>query len=448
MRARAERARTRELTENSGPQTGELKGSYRATKRCTVLWSTESTLLTMGKTALILLGVAAMLTFPGCSSRHGNAAGVRQHTVEKFGYIDAKGRVVVRPQFDQVSSFSEGLAAVLVAGKWGYINRNGKMVIEPTFEECNPISERLAAVYIGGCGFGYIDHSGKAVIKPSRRFSSCARFSEGMAAVAFGRDASGEPCNFGYISRSGKLAIQPGFACAGDFSNGLALVADRKGWALIDRSGTTVSRIRRGIPYPAEKISEGLISARIGDRYGYINTSGKIAVKPQYDETQDFHQGRAAVQMGGNGHLSEGWGYIDKNGRIIVAPRFVSGDSFSDELASVRVEGSLDYGYIDREGKMAIPARFREANPFSGGFALVRIGTWNWSYIDKHGKVVIAMPHSDAPATGNLRLDCSPWGFSEGRAPCAIMRKETKDEASRRQAAERNHARDDDRQFR
>jgi hypothetical protein len=44
----------------------------------------------------------------------------------KEGYIDATGRMVIKPQFDMVAEgFSEGLACIKVGEKCGYIDKTG-----------------------------------------------------------------------------------------------------------------------------------------------------------------------------------------------------------------------------------------------------------------------------------------------------------------------------------
>jgi hypothetical protein len=42
--------------------------------------------------------------------------------VGKYGYADAQGNIIIKPQFDKALDFSEGLAAVEQDGLWGYIN--------------------------------------------------------------------------------------------------------------------------------------------------------------------------------------------------------------------------------------------------------------------------------------------------------------------------------------
>jgi hypothetical protein len=43
------------------------------------------------------------------------------HCVNKYGYINNTGEIVIKPQFDLAYAFSEGLAVVEVNGKEGFI---------------------------------------------------------------------------------------------------------------------------------------------------------------------------------------------------------------------------------------------------------------------------------------------------------------------------------------
>lgn len=61
----------------------------------------------------------------------------------KWGYIDTNGKVVIKAQYDEARSFSNGLGAVCTEGKWGYINTKNELVINNDF---------LDAGYIGSDG--------------------------------------------------------------------------------------------------------------------------------------------------------------------------------------------------------------------------------------------------------------------------------------------------------
>lgn len=48
---------------------------------------------------------------------------------DKWGYAGQDKEILIKPQYQDASWFSEGLAAVKIGNKWGYINRLGKLVI-------------------------------------------------------------------------------------------------------------------------------------------------------------------------------------------------------------------------------------------------------------------------------------------------------------------------------
>jgi len=117
----------------------------------------------------------------------------------KWGYIDKTGKTIISPRFEEVSNFSEGLAAVKTGGKWGYIDKTGKTIISPRFEEGSDFSEGLAAVNTAG-KWGYIDKAGNFLIGP--QFDYASRFYEGLARVHVGK-------KMGYILKTGKFFWGP-----------------------------------------------------------------------------------------------------------------------------------------------------------------------------------------------------------------------------------------------
>jgi hypothetical protein len=125
----------------------------------------------------------------------------------KAGVVDRDEKIIVDPQFDFISAYSEELAAVRVGDKWGYIDTKGKVAVQPQFDLAWGFSEGLAVVRVGpveGGKRGYIDKNGKFVIQP--QFDWAYSFSNGMAYVAFGEFNTG---TFGYIDKRGKYLWKP-----------------------------------------------------------------------------------------------------------------------------------------------------------------------------------------------------------------------------------------------
>lgn len=264
--------------------------------------------------------------------------------------------------------------------------------------------------------FGFIDKSGKVVIKP--QFDSAEDFSEGLAQVS----SSDKPGKYGYVDTTGKMVISPQFDKADSFSEGLALVeADGKD-VFIDKTGKVV--IKPDLT-PREGFKKGLAVAGTVGSYGFINKSGKVSISAQFTFADSFYEGFAAVYSGGTFRLcptEDGptvaftggkWQYIDKDGDpMIKVPDTLSqpiyDHKFSNGLALIRAADTGKYGYLNQKGVIAIPAQFDFARPFSEGLALIATGgkpddrytyggdcpsltyyNGKYGFIDTEGKTVI-----------------------------------------------------------
>jgi len=119
-------------------------------KRCVIL-------ITLFSIVMMLSGCNAAA---GAGNDNSGLFPVKEGT--KYGFIDRSGKVVIAAQFDRVTDFSEGRAAVQVNKKWGYIDTSGKYVIEPQFDSASVYENGLASVKLGK-KTGYIDRGCKFV---------------------------------------------------------------------------------------------------------------------------------------------------------------------------------------------------------------------------------------------------------------------------------------------
>ncbi|MCU0537534.1 MAG: WG repeat-containing protein [Hydrococcus sp. Prado102] len=148
----------------------------------------------------------------------------------------------------------------------------------------------------------------------------------------------------------------------------------------------------------AQKVSqftEGLAAVKVGDKWGYIDTTGKIAIALQYDSVSVFSDGLAQVAID-----SEFW-YIDKTNKVVIKPQVDSALAFSEGLAEILIGDK--FGYMDKTGKIVIAPQFDIALKFSEELALVahsnetdRIDAIEWGYIDKSGKYIWNQPIKEA----------------------------------------------------
>lgn len=289
----------------------------------------------------------------------------------KYGFIDAAGRVVIKPQFDGALPFTEGLAAVSLGKRWGFIDSSGRVIVPLRYYAVAPFSDGLAAVTLADGASrqcGYIDRTGQFVIKPQNKFV-CRPFKEGFALVGIYDERIGESFD-GYINKQGELALGGQYVRADPFSEGLALVVSWTNSVFINKQGETVIDLKRydgndtyGDEYvPAGPFSEGLAEVGIKSasqygyyRYGYVNRAGRVIFKlpERFRAEGAFQNGRAVV-------------FQEKTKRVRV-------DLGGGEIIEQGVDVSA-YGYIDKTGRVVIPTRFSEAEDFSDGLAVVKTG--------------------------------------------------------------------------
>ncbi|MBL4633487.1 MAG: WG repeat-containing protein, partial [Kofleriaceae bacterium] len=110
----------------------------------------------------------------------------------KMGYIDHTGKFLIPASFGHAHDFSENKARVLSANSndhWIYIDTEGEQVGSVAFSECEDFSNGMAAVQIAG-KWGYIDDSGVLQIPAS--YSRAGSFSSGFAfVIGAERDTNG-----------------------------------------------------------------------------------------------------------------------------------------------------------------------------------------------------------------------------------------------------------------
>ena len=223
----------------------------------------------------------------------------------KCGFVDARGKLVVNPQFDAAGRFLQrsGLAPVKVAAKWGLADRKGELVVTPQFDRLIPSGDGEAFWVLVANRWGLIDRKGQFRINPTYDSVAGDFDARGRAVVTLnGRQ--------GLIDRKGELVIPAAFEA-------IAV---------------------RALPRGRQSIfSGGLAAARQNGKWGYIDEKGAWVINPQFTEVGWFDAnglapaavpslaaapatpGAAAPPPGPNR-----WGFIDRKGAWAVQPQFAA----------------------------------------------------------------------------------------------------------------------------
>ena len=104
-----------------------------------------------------------------------------------------------------------------------------------------------------------------------------------------------------------------------------------------------------------------------GGLCGALNRDGSIAVAPEFDWVDKFHEERALVRSGGL------YGYVDTAGRRVVEPQYEIAGAYWRGFAEVSIDGKS--ALIDLEGRQVLAPRFARAHPFTEAAFWVLDGT-------------------------------------------------------------------------
>jgi hypothetical protein len=173
--------------------------------------------------------------------------------------------------------------------------------------------------------WGYADEKGRLIIAP--RFDEVRGFTGALARVGIYNPTpdpyTREPIlNWGLIDRRGTFVVSPKYASIGDFSEGLAAVS------FID-------------PKQKQEIAFGGRGLYRAALWGFIDTTGGVAIPILFAEAGNFSEGLASVRIisSDRSMCSErgAVGYIDRSGTVVIKPAFVAGSAFNDGHAKVSI---------------------------------------------------------------------------------------------------------------
>lgn len=240
--------------------------------------------------------------------------------------------------------------------------------------------------------YGWKNRSGKVLV-PGTYHLPLTHYGDGIVYIA------DENYQRGLMDTNGVVIVPPKYGAIGSFQEGLALVINKNEKSFyITRSG---KEIHFDLDYDKSyAVSEGLIQVVKNNRWGFMDTNGKLVIPFQFDEARAFNNGYAGVAKGNtltaSGRKTALWGYIDTTGKQIIGTTYTAVSSVTGEgLFAVSLSDpfskdvrNITWGYVDTSGKLVIPYKFNHAYAFSDGIALVCINKSNsnpgeWGFITK-----------------------------------------------------------------
>jgi hypothetical protein len=153
-------------------------------------------------------------------------------------------------------------------------------------------------------------------------------------------------------------------------------------WGYIDSTGKVIIEPQ----YPiAGKFYEGLAYAQIGEALGFIDEKGNEAIKSKWMAVYNFNEGYASV------YEDEDWGFINTKGEWTIDPKFPQPMIFHNGLAKFKLERGLfsTYGFIDTKGDTTIYPQYEHASDFYDGLCMASKDGSKYGYVNTKGEWVI-----------------------------------------------------------
>jgi len=250
---------------------------------------------------------------------------------------------------------------------------------------------------------------------------------------------------WGYANLKGEVFIPAQFEKCYKFGpDGYATIYDNKArqYYFINTKGerlvTEIAsfKIHDGFGFDVDGFVDGLIAVKVGEKWGFLNSEGKLAIPAKYDDVTEFSSGYASGNIGGayyilnkNGEekkvevngavdikpfsenlapfksVDKKFGFVGPDGKEAIAAKFESVGYFSGGLAWAKSDGKL-LGYINTKGEWVIEPKFAAGKDFDAeaGLARIKASDGNWAYVNKSGEIIYV-------------TDTEAWGdFSEGLA--------------------------------
>lgn len=224
----------------------------------------------------------------------------------------------------------------------------------------------------------YYDHHGKSIT--DKRYPKYYAFTED----GFGLVGEGE---FTILNRRGeeiKAEIPVGIwdnhhYIKAFYSDGLLVTKQGFKFGCLDTTGHIA------IAYKYRELTEfidGYAIGKVKRSFFVLNKKGEetMLADSTAADVRAFCEGRAAYANG-----KDKWGFVDTEGKIAVAPQFNRVGNFHKGLAWARNDAGL-IGFIDRAGQWVIKPRFSTVRDFDVESGLAMVKTDTWMYIDTEGK--------------------------------------------------------------
>lgn len=332
----------------------------------------------------------------------------------KIGFMDTKGKVIIKPTYGMASDFYDGYANIIKDSTYGYIDKKGTEVLFKQYErtyfwygntgiavkdgkfglidrEGKPLTDfTYNMIFFFGFnhfkgivsidGSHLLSNNGKIIFNENLKYNIKSDYFEKDSLLIFEKVIDDKKLQ-GLVGLDNIIVTEPKYDNIYfiDDKDFFVVKKDKK-YGFINKSGIEV--IPLVYDQVAFNITENLIAVKQNGKSGFINRNNETVIPFEYEEAYPFFDGIAFVKKE---NLYIG---IDTKNRIKVnfGTERTELPFYSNNLTTFKENNK--YGYINKKGKVVIPAIYEYAYPFVNGMAYVELNGKS-GFINKKGKEII-----------------------------------------------------------
>lgn len=354
---------------------------------------------------------------------------------EKYGLADVSGKIVVKPEYEELAMLTGGVAAARKGKKYGFISDRLQWVVPVEYEAVGSFNEqglvwvnkgcKLDGATVNGGKYGVFDSKGNNIVPV--KYSSLGTFYK-WKKVYTNKELEKFKGNLRYLhSEGGSHHLLARKDIDNELYSPLVMTdygeiyastsANGSGNGVWTSEGTMV--VAPGAYKHAYGVSDGMVLVQTkGGNYNYVDvTSGRLISNRGFKDAWNFRNGVAVIQENEGHYLidksgekittgydyisparnevhivkkGEKYGAISSSGQPILMAEYDAVRPISEDRILVKAKNGL-YGFADKTGKMVIKPTYKSAASFRHGWASVCDANGNWGDIDPDGKVMVPL---------------------------------------------------------
>lgn len=289
---------------------------------------------------------------------------------KRWTLLDSAGNALTVKNYDHIGPYNGRYFPVRHRGFWGLIDQNGKEIVACVHDSIvQQLHERVVVKFKGSYGIISTDENWIVTPQPNKlQLIRDDRYLELAPKTNFLKSPGGQIIYF----------TDNPFELRNDHL--LEHLPSGATWK-IDMNGVIVDRTLQ--PENVEEVfpeSEGLRAIRKDERYGFIDSRGRLRIANRYEDVRAFSGTLAAAKIRGK------WGFINHEDRIAIQPVYDEVSAFRDGFALVKQKNL--FGIVDTNGKLLLPVRYDSIITLPGKrFQVLQNGLWGLA--DATGKMII-----------------------------------------------------------